>query len=54
MMGHSGVARDEATDRTARKTRWVGAWIPEPVIATLAGIRQAFPPTHQASTLEVR
>lgn len=37
-------------DKMARRTGWVGAWLPEPEIATPAGIRQAFTmytrPTH--------
>jgi len=40
--GHSGVRGDEEADQMARRTGWVGAWIPEPEIATPAGTRQAF------------
>ena len=35
------VAGNEEADRMTRRTGWIGAWIPEPEIATPAGIKQA-------------
>ena len=41
--GHNGQKGNEAADRKAKETAWVGKWMFEHDIATPAGIRQTYP-----------
>jgi len=41
--GRNNTRGNEEADRMAGRVGWIGAWMQKPEIATLAGIKQAFP-----------